>query len=201
MPKSKEGPTLQRFNERFEKNESTGCWIWTGCRDSKGYGRINHTGAHRISWALFRGAIPVGLHVLHKCDTPLCVNPEHLFLGTHRDNVADMVKKGRHTCRVTPEQIHEIRTSSESERDLGLKLGISRGTVGDIRRGKSWKLPPVSGRRLPGGAKGKNQNAQKTHCLRGHEFDWRSEDGRRRCTTCDRLRRRAPSVASMAGEQ
>jgi hypothetical protein len=77
----------------------SGCWIWEGTTNSQGYGSITIKGkekkAHRVSWELFNGPIPKGLLVLHKCDTPACINPHHLFLGTHRDNIQDCIKKGR----------------------------------------------------------------------------------------------------------
>lgn len=75
------------------------CWLWTAGRDSSGYGslRTGHTkvSAHRLSWQLHHGQIPPGQNVLHRCDNPRCVRPDHLFLGTQADNVADMVAKGR----------------------------------------------------------------------------------------------------------
>lgn len=75
------------------------CWIWGLRVDKQGYGRINFNSkteqAHRISYKAFRGDIPNGMCVLHKCDNPTCVNPDHLFLGTKKDNVQDMILKGR----------------------------------------------------------------------------------------------------------
>lgn len=80
-------------------NCSNGCWEWVGHRLKKGYGQMRCGKklvlAHRASWAAFKGEIPVGLFVLHKCDNPSCCNPEHLFLGTNADNMNDMVAKGR----------------------------------------------------------------------------------------------------------
>lgn len=94
-------PLAERFNKKWQPVTETGCWLWTGAI-TKGYGMIG-SGlgdrrtllAHRVSWELCNGPVPAGLHVLHKCDTPACVNPDHLFLGTHTDNMCDMTKKGR----------------------------------------------------------------------------------------------------------
>jgi hypothetical protein len=91
-------PLAERFWVKVEKSD--GCWLWTGSR-TKGYGYIarDNTGnpgyAHRISWEIRYGPIRGNLCVLHKCDTPLCVRPDHLFLGTKSDNAKDCVSKGR----------------------------------------------------------------------------------------------------------
>ena len=88
-----------RFLEMYEPDPYTGCWNWTESTAPNGYGRMSYNGttdyAHRLSWNAHFGVIPDGLHVLHRCDNPTCVNPEHLFLGTHQDNMDDMMRKGR----------------------------------------------------------------------------------------------------------
>lgn len=92
----------QQYAERIErlsvKVPEAGCWIWVGTAGR--YGKFFHEGrpkdAHRAAWLVFKGPIPQGMRVCHSCDVPLCVNPDHLFLGTAKDNTLDMMKKGRH---------------------------------------------------------------------------------------------------------
>ena len=85
-----------RFENKYIPEPNSGCWLWVAGRMSNGYGGVMGNGAHRTSWELYRGAIPEGLSVLHKCDVKICVNPDHLFLGTQADNLADMRGKNRH---------------------------------------------------------------------------------------------------------
>src|SRR3990167_7169618 len=95
------------------------CWFWIGCTKSNGYGLIQVGGklehVHRASWMAHRGPIPNGLWVLHHCDVRNCINPEHLYLGTHSDNTADMVNRGRFNperaagAKLSWEQVREMR--------------------------------------------------------------------------------------------
>lgn len=92
---------MERLLSRIVVNDPTGCWLYTGAKNSHGYGTLNFRGrqniAHRVSWTLHRGEIPPGQWVLHRCDVPRCCNPDHLFLGDAKVNNADMVAKGRHS--------------------------------------------------------------------------------------------------------
>ena len=98
-------PIEVRFNDnKYEVNEITGCWEWKRATNNIGYGmfRIKQglmRTAHRVSYELFKGPIPKGMVVCHKCDNPKCVNPDHLWVGTMKDNIRDMDNKGRRVTR------------------------------------------------------------------------------------------------------
>ena len=115
-----DGKAIERFFSKIEKKSSEECWCWTGLKNTKGYGQITINSkkyiAHRVSWVLYNGAIPEGLLVCHTCDNRLCLNPMHLFLGTNKDNMRDMVEKGRSGAgekhgnhKLTEKEVIEIR--------------------------------------------------------------------------------------------
>jgi len=138
------------------------CWYWNGPRTAIGYGLFaaarNSYGipeivAHRIAWHLFRGPIPAGVKVLHRCDVRACVNPDHLFLGTQEENVRDMVTKGRQRsvpaygkanpmARLTEEAVAAMRAehaAGATQRDLAKRYGVAVMTVNRAVRGLSWR--------------------------------------------------------------
>jgi hypothetical protein len=150
-----EGNPVERFHKKYKVNENE-CWIWiAGTRkNGKGVPYPRHSvgdksvGAHRFSYELINGKIPEGMYVCHKCDTPLCVNPNHLFIGTHNDNMKDMVEKKRSfkgrgenkkgLAKLTNEQVSKIRQSTLSQTKLGNIYGVSQTTIGRIKRGVSY---------------------------------------------------------------
>ena len=148
---------IKKFWSRVRRKESDKCWDWTGSlRSPRGYGQIKIKGktkaAHRVSWEIKNGPIPAGdmkgtMCVLHHCDNKKCVNPEHLFVGSQKDNVADMYSKGRNVdlsgtnnpaYKFPDTVISEIRSryafGSETQREIGMIYGISKSHIGNIIR-------------------------------------------------------------------
>lgn len=146
----------KRFQKYVLRSEETDCWIWIGATGRWGYGllmlnRKYGQRAHRLSYELYRGTIPDRMHVLHTCDNPPCVNPEHLFIGDNHDNMMDRDAK-RHQqfgeknthAKLTEETILEIRKQNMSSRDISNRYGVTMSQAWRIKRGIHWKhtIPP-----------------------------------------------------------
>lgn len=145
--------------DRFWANvrKTDGCWIWLGSLRSKRkgeYGALNvygqRTTTHRFSWQLHYGPIPDGQCVLHRCDNPKCVRPDHLFLGTNPENTQDKTNKGRQAkgsghgmSKLTEVQVAEIRRLRTqglgTQRGVARLFGVDHGTIRFIERGLTWK--------------------------------------------------------------
>ena len=150
---------MKTLKERILKlstpEPNTGCWLWIGSSDPDGYGSIylnrkERHRAHRISYKAFNGDFDSNLLVCHQCDVPSCVNPDHLFLGTHQDNVKDMDKKGRRALKqgelnpshkLSNDQVNAIRSllsSGVNQYDIAKLYSLSQSAVSNIKRGKAW---------------------------------------------------------------
>ena len=149
-----QAPPKERFWRFVEKSE--GCWKWNGSKSS-GYGRFSvgsknegYYLAHRFSWEMHNGKkIPEGMFVMHKCDNPECTNPDHLLLGTPKENTQDMISKGRKKT-VAPvglgngksilneQKVRFIRESNLSHAEVGRILGVSPNCVRGVRTGRTW---------------------------------------------------------------
>jgi hypothetical protein len=147
-------PIAERLLAKTVKTD--GCWLWTGAKNRFGHGSIMcdrnvHKNrfqifAHRASWEIHVGSIPEGMCVLHRCDVPACVNPEHLFLGTKQDNSDDMKQKGRQKkgsllpqSKLTETDVMNIRQSPLTQKELGNMYGVSQATISFAKNGKRWK--------------------------------------------------------------
>lgn len=137
----------ERFWTKVQTGSPLDCWEWTAAKTSTGYGVLGEwrggktkmLRAHRIAWFLAYGEWPSGV-VCHRCDNKTCVNPLHLFVGTQRDNVRDMARKGRgHNprLRLTPDQVEAIRADAQTmkQRDVASKHGVSQSCVSRIVNG------------------------------------------------------------------
>lgn len=142
------GSTEQRFWSKVDKTGD--CWLWSGGTFNGGYGSLYEHGsgsirAHVFSYKTFVGTIPPGMHVLHRCDNPPCVRPEHLFLGSNADNVADKVAKGRQprgesmgSARLTSDQVIQIMQAEGPQRAIAKRFGVAQKTVSAIKTGTTW---------------------------------------------------------------
>jgi len=148
-------PLATRFWRHVHKRGPDDCWLWVGATHANGYGSIKKDRergqwlAHRAAWHITNGSIPDGMLVCHRCDTPTCVNPGHLFIGTASQNTADMVAKGRYlvrgrhiNARLTVKAVKDIRRDCRRQEDIAAAYGISQATVSDIKVRRTWKHIP-----------------------------------------------------------
>jgi hypothetical protein len=148
-----------RFAERFFAkidipDDENDCWTWLACKNALGYGNIGLSGhillAHRASYELLVGTIPDGMCILHSCDNPSCVNPNHLRIGTRQDNMDDKVSRGRCSClrgenapnaKLTQAEVDAIRleyTGAMTQTRLAAKYGVTQMQIGNIVNNRSW---------------------------------------------------------------
>lgn len=148
-----------RFWKHVDKRGPDDCWEWQATKTKTGYGNLSiglqkgdyfrQVRAHRFSYELHYGQIPDGMEVCHKCDNPGCVNPAHLFLGTHQQNIADKIAKGRQPngeklrqSKLTEDSvrlIREMRAEGMPYQEIAMQFGVHNVTILDVVRGKTWR--------------------------------------------------------------
>lgn len=155
------GGAFTAFERHALPEPMSGCWLWMASVNNRGYGLLQTAEfkgyAHRFSYREFCGEIPAGMHVCHRCDTPSCVNPSHLFLGSAQDNMRDCVRKGRHASRnpktryakgvrcarakLSEDNVRSIRAlrGTASQRDLARRFGVTKNAIKLILQNKTWR--------------------------------------------------------------
>lgn len=156
MRRSKsKAPLAERLRRGLRLNEKTGCLEWTGHCHWKGHGQISIGGrnagigyTHVVAWEMENGPVPEGMIVCHRCDSPACCNPEHLFLGTRADCTALMVSKNRHShgerhaVKLNSSivlRIKELLRLGLTQQEIADDFGVARSMIGLIKQGKRWK--------------------------------------------------------------
>jgi len=145
-----------KFWEKVYIPSLLACWVWQGYKNPQGYGQLHvadrrQVRAHRMAWEIVYGPIPKGLHCLHKCDNPSCVNPSHLYIGTNLDNVRDRMNRNRQSytkgekngkSKLTDDKVKEIRDllkAGHTQQSVANQFNVSRPLIGYIKRGVIWK--------------------------------------------------------------
>lgn len=147
----------ERFWEKVDIQEPEDCWLWLASLAGRSYGHIWFDGrieyAHRVAWIITYGPIPPKICVCHHCDVSLCVNPKHLFLGTHKDNMRDMISKGRQIdapmpgerngrAILTEEKViraKELKRQGETYKSIAESMGVTISTIHKVVKGITWK--------------------------------------------------------------
>lgn len=147
-------PAIDRFSNLYEVDSTSQCWNWSGAKDKDGYGffrdeNTKQVKAHRWSYKYHNGNLQNGMVICHSCDNPSCVNPQHLWQGTHQDNENDKDAKnrrkgahigtGNHCVVLTEKEVIEIWNSNDTKADLGRAYGVSESTIRKIHWGQTWK--------------------------------------------------------------
>ena len=144
--------TQRPLDEYFIPEPNSGCWLWLGAVDQDSYGvgwdieLSRNTRAHRMVYEILVGPIHADKKLLHRCDNPICVNPDHMTIGTTADNNADMCAKKRHAFgtkhgrnKLSDVDVYNIRASAKSTRKMAAELGVSQSLINHIRVGRIWK--------------------------------------------------------------
>jgi hypothetical protein len=150
----KKKPAEERFWKYVNKDTGTSCWEWTGCLEIAGYGKLRVNGknikAHRFSYQLHKGEIPDGMFILHSCDNPKCIRPDHLSIGTHAENMRDMINKNRDNkakgsaagqAKLTENQVIEIKQKLNlgiKQKIIAQEYNIDDSNISRIKTGKNW---------------------------------------------------------------
>jgi transposase-like protein len=146
------GGLSAQFEAFTHPEPNSGCWLWGGSVDRRGYGQMRVTGktlryASHVALELDGRPVPKGMCACHHCDNPACVNPAHLFVGTPKENTRDMMRKGRHvppprTCKLTPDDVRAIRlrlASGEAGTRIAAAFGVGHPSIYAIKAGRTWR--------------------------------------------------------------